>query len=87
MTYIAYVNVQYYHGKQHDENGNLYYVPSKIWMIVANILISHIYAAHPMVVFIHNSWNPLMNFTLFPPESFYMDLALLVNSWYPPKTF
>ena len=87
MTYIAYVNVQSYHGKQLDEHGNLYYVSSKIWMIVANILISHIYAAHPMVVVIQNSWNPHMNLTLFSPESFHMDRAILVNSWYPPKTF
>ena len=55
MTYIAYVTVQYDHVKQLDEHGNPCSVAAKSWMVLANILIIDIYAAHPMVIGIHNS--------------------------------
>ena len=54
MTYIAYVTVQYDHGKQLDEHGNQYSVAANIWMIIANVLLNHIYTSHTIVVVVHN---------------------------------
>ena len=87
MTYITYVTVQSDNGKKMDESGNPCYVMVKIWTIVANILIGRIYAARPMVVVIHNSWNPDMNLTTFSPDFFHVALVVLVHSWPPPKIF
>ena len=87
MTYIAYVTVQSDHGKKLDEHGSPCYVEANIWMIVANILISQIYNAHPMVVVIHNYWNPDMNFTTFSPDLVHVALVLSIHSWSPPKKF
>ena len=87
MTYIVYVTVQSDCGRHLDEHGNPCSVAAKIWMIVANLLISQIYATHPMVVVIHNSSNPDMNLTTFSPDFVHVPLVLLVHSWYPIKTF
>ena len=87
MTYIEYATIKYYNGNQLDEHGNTCYVAEKVWMIVANILIIHIYVTHPMAVFIHSSWNIDMNLTLFYPYFFHVDLVILVQSWTPPKIF
>ena len=54
-------------------------------MLVANILFSQIYAAHPMVVAIQNSWNPDLKLTLFLPKNVRIDIVLLVHSWPTPK--
>ena len=56
-------------------------------MVLANILISQIYAAHPMVVVIHNSLNPNMNLTLFYPDLFHVALDLFIYSWRLPRNF
>ena len=40
MTYIPYVTVQFYHGKQLDKHDSPCSVAADIWMIVAYILIS-----------------------------------------------
>ena len=79
MTYIAYVTFQSYHVKKLDEHGNPCSVAGKIWMIVANLLISQIYAANPMVVVVHNSCNPDMNLTTFSPDFVHVPLVLLVH--------
>ena len=57
-----------------------------IYMIVDKLLISHIYAAHPTVLSIHNLWNTDINLTTFSQGFLHVDLFILVNSWTPPKT-
>ena len=64
MTYITYVTVKYYDQKQLDEHGNPYSASVKIWIIISNLFMSHIYAAYPVVVVIHNLWNTDINLTL-----------------------
>ena len=79
MTYISYLTVQSRHVKQLDEHGNLCYVAANISMIVANLLIVQTYAAHSIVVVIHNLWNLNMNLSLFSPDSFHLDLLLFIS--------
>ena len=79
MTYIAYVTVQYDHLKKLGEHGNPCSVASKIFMIVANLLIIQIYTAHTIVVVVHNSWNPYMNLTTFSPYFVRAPLVVLVH--------
>ena len=79
MTYIAYVIVKSDHRKQLDEYVNPCSVAANVWMIVDNIFIRHIYAAHSIVVVIHSWWNPDMNLTTFSPNFFHVPLVFLFN--------
>ena len=79
MTYISYATVKFYYENQLDEHGNPFSVEEKIWMIVSNLLIIHIYITHPMIVLIRNLWNIYMKLTLFPPDFVHLDLVLLVQ--------
>ena len=87
MAYIEYVTVQSDHGKQLDEHRNPCSTAVNIWMIVANIFLRRIYAAHPMIAVVHNSWNPDTNLTTFYPDFVHASLVLLVHSRHSPNIF
>ena len=87
MTYTAYITVQNYDGKKLYENGNMCSVVKKIWMIVDNTMISHIYVVHAMFVAIHISWNTDKDLTLFFSDFVHVAFVICIYYWTPPKTF
>ena len=87
MTDISYVTDQSDHGNKLGEYGNPWSLAENIWMIIDNILIRHIYAAHVIIVVIQLTCNIEMNLTLFSPDVGHMDIFLLVIFWTYPKKF
>ena len=80
MSYLSiYVTVQFDHGKQLGRHGIPCCVADKICIIVSNILIRLIYAAHPIIVIIQNAWNLDINLTTLSPDFVHVALVLLVH--------
>ena len=60
---------------------------SYVWVIVAYVMITHVYSTHPMVVIINWFWDHDVEFSNKSPHLINMGLVLLCLSWATSASF